>query len=108
MTQIKFGTDGWRGVIADDFTFDNVRRVANAIASYVLKHEEARRGVIVGCAVGSVVAVAAAKGGVDAAAVSRVAVGRGAIVDCAVGSLVAVAAARGGVDAVSASWVLVD
>ena len=26
--EIKFGTDGWRGIIADDFTFDNVRRVA--------------------------------------------------------------------------------
>jgi phosphomannomutase len=48
MTDIKFGTDGWRGLIADDFTFDNVRRVAGAIASYVLKHEEAARGVIVG------------------------------------------------------------
>ena len=46
--QIKFGTDGWRGVIADDFTFDNVRRVAGAIAAYVLKHEDAQRGVIVG------------------------------------------------------------
>jgi alpha-D-glucose phosphate-specific phosphoglucomutase len=46
--QIKFGTDGWRGVIADDFTFDNVRRVAGAIAAYVLKHEDAKRGVIVG------------------------------------------------------------
>src|ERR1700727_774298 len=45
---IKFGTDGWRGVIADDFTFDNVRLVAGAIASYVVKHEDARRGVIVG------------------------------------------------------------
>jgi phosphomannomutase len=45
MTQIKFGTDGWRGIIADDFTFDNVRRVAGAIASYVLKHEDAARGV---------------------------------------------------------------
>src|SRR5208283_132380 len=45
MTQIKFGTDGWRGLIADDFTFDNVRRVAGAIASYVLKHEAATRGV---------------------------------------------------------------
>ena len=45
---IKFGTDGWRGIIADDFTFDNVRRVAGAIAAYVLKHEDARRGVIVG------------------------------------------------------------
>src|SRR5271157_4462218 len=48
MTDIKFGTDGWRGLIADDFTFDNVRRVAGAIASYVLKHEDAARGVIVG------------------------------------------------------------
>jgi phosphomannomutase len=45
---IKFGTDGWRAVIADDFTFENVRRVAGAIASYVLKHEDASRGVIVG------------------------------------------------------------
>lgn len=46
--EIKFGTDGWRGIIADDFTFDNVRRVAGAIAGYVLKHEEAQRGVVVG------------------------------------------------------------
>ena len=45
---IKFGTDGWRGVIADDFTFHNVRRVAAAIAGYVLAHEDARHGVIVG------------------------------------------------------------
>jgi alpha-D-glucose phosphate-specific phosphoglucomutase len=46
--EIKFGTDGWRGIIADDFTFDNVRRVANAIASYVLKHEDPKRGVFIG------------------------------------------------------------
>ncbi len=46
--EIKFGTDGWRGIIADDFTFENVRRVAGAIASYVLKYEDAQRGVIVG------------------------------------------------------------
>src|SRR6478672_4128694 len=46
--EIKFGTDGWRGIIADDFTFENVRRVAGAIASYVLKNEDAKRGVIVG------------------------------------------------------------
>jgi len=45
---IKFGTDGWRAVIADDFTFANVRRVAGAIASYVLKYEDPARGVIVG------------------------------------------------------------
>ncbi len=48
MTQIKFGTDGWRGLIADDFTFDNVRLVAGAIAGYVLKHEDPTRGVIIG------------------------------------------------------------
>src|SRR6266852_9876149 len=48
MTEIKFGTDGWRGIIADDFTFDNVRRVAGAIASYVLKNEDYGRGVIIG------------------------------------------------------------
>jgi len=46
--EIKFGTDGWRGIIADDFTFDNVRRVAGAIASYVLKYEDAKRGVYIG------------------------------------------------------------
>jgi len=33
--QIKFGTDGWRGVIADDFTFANVRIAAEAIAAYI-------------------------------------------------------------------------
>ncbi|WP_428897361.1 phosphomannomutase [Parelusimicrobium proximum] len=33
-TEIKFGTDGWRGVIAWDFTFANVRRLAQAIADY--------------------------------------------------------------------------
>lgn len=32
MTEISFGTDGWRAVIADGFTFDNVRRVSDAIA----------------------------------------------------------------------------
>ena len=46
--EIKFGTDGWRGIIADDFTFANVRRVAGAIASYVQKYENAQGGVIVG------------------------------------------------------------
>ncbi|HEX8816602.1 MAG TPA: phosphoglucomutase/phosphomannomutase family protein [Terriglobales bacterium] len=45
---IKFGTDGWRGIIADDFTFDNVRRVSGAIANYVLKHEDSKRGIVVG------------------------------------------------------------
>src|SRR5277367_4300144 len=48
MTQIKFGTDGWRGLIADDFTFDNVRSVAGAIASYILKYENPANGVVIG------------------------------------------------------------
>jgi phosphomannomutase len=48
MTEIKFGTDGWRGIIADDYTFENVRRVAGAIAAYVLKHENGSRGVMIG------------------------------------------------------------
>src|SRR5438093_4062434 len=34
MTQIKFGTDGWRAVIAEDFTFANVERVSQATADY--------------------------------------------------------------------------
>ena len=46
--QIKFGTDGWRGIIADDFTFENVRRAAGAIASYVLKNEDPKKGILVG------------------------------------------------------------
>lgn len=33
--KIKFGTDGWRGIIADDFTFPNVCKVTRAIASYL-------------------------------------------------------------------------
>ena len=45
---IRFGTDGWRGVIADDFTFENVRKVAFAIARYVVRAEKLERGVIVG------------------------------------------------------------
>ncbi|MCA9393371.1 MAG: phosphoglucomutase/phosphomannomutase family protein [Candidatus Omnitrophica bacterium] len=36
--QIKFGTDGWRGVIADDFTFANVGIVAQAISDWIKKH----------------------------------------------------------------------
>ena len=41
MDTIKFGTDGWRGIMARDFTFENVRRVAQAIADYV-KEEAAK------------------------------------------------------------------
>jgi len=45
---IEFGTDGWRGVIADDFTFENLRRVSRAVAAYIWGHEEPERGVVVG------------------------------------------------------------
>ena len=48
MSAIKFGTDGWRGIIAEDFTFENARIVAHAIARYVVRSEDARKGVIVG------------------------------------------------------------
>jgi phosphomannomutase len=48
MSSIKFGTDGWRGIIADDFTFPNARIVAQAISRYVVRGEDARKGVIVG------------------------------------------------------------
>jgi phosphomannomutase len=47
-TTIKFGTDGWRGIIAEDFTFANARTVAQAIARYVVRGEDARKGVLVG------------------------------------------------------------
>lgn len=48
MDKITFGTDGWRGVIGDDFTFANVRRVAAAIAEYVRKESVPASGLVVG------------------------------------------------------------
>jgi phosphomannomutase len=45
---IKFGTDGWRGLIADDFTFDNVRRAAGGIAAYLVGQENPAHGVFIG------------------------------------------------------------
>jgi len=45
---IKFGTDGWRGIIAEDFTFDNVRVCAQAVANYLKQAGLARRGLIIG------------------------------------------------------------
>jgi phosphomannomutase len=44
---VKFGTDGWRGIIADDFTYANVRVAAAAIANYVLAHENPAAGVCI-------------------------------------------------------------
>ncbi|MCX7002975.1 MAG: phosphoglucomutase/phosphomannomutase family protein [bacterium] len=45
---ITFGTDGWRGVIADTFTFDNVRLVAQAIADYVRAQAPVPHGIVIG------------------------------------------------------------
>jgi phosphomannomutase len=45
---IKFGTDGWRGVIAEDYTFANVRRAAQGFASYMLEKGKSGHWFIVG------------------------------------------------------------
>ncbi len=44
---VKFGTDGWRGVIADDFTFANVHAAAEAIAAYVHAQEDPKKGLCI-------------------------------------------------------------
>ncbi len=44
----KFGTDGWRGIIAQDFTFDNVRICAQAVADYLKEAGLAKRGLVIG------------------------------------------------------------
>src|SRR5512135_3483845 len=46
--QIKFGTDGWRGVIARDFTFDNLSIVAQATMDYLHREGLADRGLVIG------------------------------------------------------------
>jgi phosphomannomutase len=46
--QIKFGTDGWRGLIGQDFNFDNVRRVVEALARYLRVEGVAERGIVIG------------------------------------------------------------
>ena len=45
MTQIKFGTDGWRAIIAQEYTVDNVMRVAEATAQW-LKNNDGKRAVV--------------------------------------------------------------
>jgi phosphomannomutase len=47
-TRIKFGTDGWRAIIAEDFTFENVRYCAQAVADYLHKSGQAANGLVVG------------------------------------------------------------
>src|SRR5258706_11119966 len=47
-TQIKFGTSGWRAVVAEEFTFENVRRAVHGIARYVASQKARSPKVIVG------------------------------------------------------------
>src|SRR5512143_47825 len=46
--KIKFGTDGWRGTIAEDYTFDNVRRAAQGYAAYMISKGNAGKWLVVG------------------------------------------------------------
>ncbi len=48
LTQIKFGTSGWRAVMAEEFTFANVRRAVGGIARYVISQKPQGARVIVG------------------------------------------------------------
>ena len=45
---IKFGTDGWRAIISDEFTFANVRKVASAVALYLVSHKSSKKPLIIG------------------------------------------------------------
>ncbi|SJZ42225.1 phosphoglucomutase/phosphomannomutase family protein [Selenihalanaerobacter shriftii] len=45
---IEFGTDGWRAVIADEFTFDNFKIVVQAIANYLNNNDKTDRGIFIG------------------------------------------------------------
>lgn len=45
---IKFGTDGWRGIIADDFTFQNVARCCQGLTDYLKARGTAAQGLVVG------------------------------------------------------------
>jgi len=47
MSEIKFGTDGWRGRIADDYTFANVRRCAEGYARYIRATSKATQPAVV-------------------------------------------------------------
>ena len=48
MAVIRFGTDGWRGLIAQDFTFDSVALCAQGVANYLLQEGVAEKGLVVG------------------------------------------------------------
>ncbi|MGA9753993.1 MAG: phosphoglucomutase/phosphomannomutase family protein [Desulfobaccales bacterium] len=48
MTEIKFGTSGWRGILAEDFTFPNARLVCQSIADYLKQEGLTNQGVVIG------------------------------------------------------------
>jgi len=48
MTRIKFGTSGWRAILADEFTFENVGIVTQAICDHIRGKGEIEKGVVVG------------------------------------------------------------
>ena len=48
LTQIRFGTSGWRAVIAEEFTFSNVQRAVGGIARYLSSQKRQGASVIVG------------------------------------------------------------
>ncbi len=48
MTRIAFGTSGWRGILCEDFTFDNVKAVIQAIADNITAAGERHKGVVIG------------------------------------------------------------
>lgn len=48
MTDIRFGTDGWRARIAEEYTFDNVRRCTQGFADFLRQTGRAEKGVVVG------------------------------------------------------------
>ena len=47
-TKIRFGTDGWRGLIAHDFTFENVARCAQGVCDYLTQKFSSRISLVVG------------------------------------------------------------
>ncbi|MFM2222141.1 MAG: hypothetical protein RLZZ78_398 [Armatimonadota bacterium] len=69
-TQIKFGTDGWRGIIADDFTVANVQLATQAVCNWIIRNGNTDAGMVIGydCR---------AQSDVFANAVAQVAIGNG-------------------------------
>ncbi|MDD4802555.1 MAG: phosphoglucomutase/phosphomannomutase family protein [Syntrophomonas sp.] len=48
MSEIRFGSDGWRAIIAEDFTFTNVRLLTQGIANYLKNNNLTKKGIVVG------------------------------------------------------------